>query len=68
MRLDLQVPVRLREPVIEVDPGLEPGVYTIELVVVSSTGSRSLPTRLKLEVTRGIIRSPVPPPPPPSPP
>ncbi len=36
-------PVETREPAVRVDPGLRPGVYRFQLVVVNQQGRSSVP-------------------------
>lgn len=43
-------PIETREPVIEVDPGLRPGRYRFQLVVVDDEGNQSLPATVVVSI------------------
>ncbi len=48
-----------REPLIQVDAGLAPGVYTFQLEVTDNSGNVSKPARVRVEIVRALIDGPV---------
>jgi hypothetical protein len=54
--------VETREPIIEVDPGMEPGRHRFQLVVVNEANVRSAPATAIIEIKRGVeeTRGPAP--------
>lgn len=56
-------PLTTREPVIEVDAGLPPGVHRFELVIVGASGLKSPPDQVLVQVratTVGPVIRPTP--------
>ena len=51
------VPFEIGQPVLDVDGGLEPGAWTVELVVIDNDANESAPQRLRLKIAD---RPPVP--------
>lgn len=50
------VTVKTTSPFVTVDPGLRPGTYRFELVVVNQIGLRSKPQTCVVTIGRGIVR------------
>ena len=44
------VPFEIGQPVLDVDGGLEPGAWTVELVVIDNDANESAPQRLRLKI------------------
>jgi len=50
--LKLNEPLRIREPLVEIDRGLPVGTYRVQLIVEGASG-RSEPAELLLRIVRG---------------
>jgi hypothetical protein len=50
--LKLNEPLRIREPLVEIDRGLPVGTYRVQLIVEGASG-RSQPAELLLRIVRG---------------
>lgn len=61
MTFTLNQPFATSSPTVDVDPGLKPGVYHFELVVINDRGRRSPPARVavRIEERGGTIRDPI---------
>jgi hypothetical protein len=57
-RLPINQTIETREPVIEVDAGLDPGPHRFQLVVFDAAGNRSAPDVATVEVRRGTVPTP----------
>jgi len=49
---------KTRDALLQVDPGLPPGVHTFELIVQDAAGNRSMAARVKVEIFRLQIPTP----------
>lgn len=43
-------PIETKEPQIVVDPGLKPGVYRFQLVVIDEQGNESAPAEIQVQI------------------
>ena len=57
-RLPINQTIETREPVIEVDAGLDPGAHRFQLVVFDAAGNRSAPDVATVQIRRGTIPTP----------
>jgi hypothetical protein len=62
MTFTLNQPFATSSPTVDVDPGLAPGVYRYELVVINDRGQRSNPARVDVQIVDsrggGSVRDP----------
>ncbi len=59
MKFALNQPFETDQPEVDVDPGLPPGTYRFQLVVVNQAGRRSAPATVTITVRPRTITPPV---------
>ncbi|MGH7943385.1 MAG: hypothetical protein ACREF9_00020 [Opitutaceae bacterium] len=59
MKFELNTTFRSADPLADVDPGLEPGAYTFQLIVVNDRGQPSKPAEAVVTINKRVVTPPV---------
>jgi hypothetical protein len=59
VKFTLNQPFETDQPAVDVDPGLPPGPYRFQLVVVDQAGRRSKPTEVVVTIAERTVTPPV---------